>query len=116
MTRSRLVFSLVVLAAVFVLPAHAALPKLIGVVGPGFDISLKKAGQPVKTLKPGRYTLALTDRSREHNFRLKGPGVNVATSIGGLQPKVVTVALKKGTYKFLCDPHELAMSGSFRVG
>ncbi len=116
MTRLRFAVSLVALAAVIVLPAHAALPKLSGTVGPGFDIFLRKDGKPVRMLKPGRYTLALADRSREHNFRLKGPGVNVATSVAGLRPKSVTVTLKQGTYRFLCDPHELAMRGSFRVG
>jgi plastocyanin len=29
--------------------------------------------------------------------------------------KTVTVKLKKGTYKYICDPHATVMKGSFKV-
>ncbi len=38
------------------------------------------------------------------------------SGIGRRGTRTVTVTLKKGTYKFLCDPHTLVMSGSFKVG
>ena len=43
-------------AAVFLVPAQASTPKLIGTVGPGFTITLKKGTAKVKTLKAGKYT------------------------------------------------------------
>ena len=50
-----------------------------------------------------------------HNFHLTGPGVNVKTSVGATGTKTFTVTLKKGTYKFVCDPHAGFMKGSFTV-
>jgi plastocyanin len=41
--------------------------------------------------------------------------VNVKTSVGATGNKTFTVTLKKGTYKFVCDPHASAMKGSFKV-
>ena len=63
-------------AAVMALPVLAATPKLTGTVGPGFTIRMAP-----KPTKPGKYTLVVSDRSNEHNFHLKGPGVNVKTSV-----------------------------------
>ena len=50
--------------------------KLQGTTGPGFTITLKKAGRVVKTLKAGKYTITVQDKSNIHNFRLRGPGLN----------------------------------------
>ena len=59
----------------------------------------------------------VTDRSSSHNFRLRGPGFNKAiTSVGFTGTKTVTVRLRKGTYRYVCDPHSSFMKGSFRVG
>ena len=44
-----------------------------------------------------------------------GPGVNVATSVGGTGTKTFTVTLEKGTYRYGCDPHQSFMKGSFRI-
>ena len=48
-------------------------PTLKGVVGPGFTISLKKAGKSVKgkTLKAGTYKFVISDKSDFHNFTLE---------------------------------------------
>src|ERR1051325_9607420 len=46
-------------------------PTLKGVVGPGFSISLKKAGKKVKTLKAGKYKITISDKSNFHNFTLE---------------------------------------------
>ena len=57
----------------------AAAPKLVGVVGPGFTITLKSGGKVVKTLKAGTYTIAVQDKASIHDFHLQGPGVNKTT-------------------------------------
>ncbi len=92
--------------------------RLTGVTGPGFTITLKKGGVKARTLKAGRYTITVTDKSKEHNFRLKGPGMNrQITGLAFKGSKTVTVTLKKGkTYTYVCDPHVgQGMKGSFRV-
>jgi plastocyanin len=111
----RIAAALATLALVAAAPGGAAVPKLAGQVGPGFDISLRQGGKAVKTLKAGKVTIAVNDRSSIHDFRLRGPGVNVATSVSGTGAKTFTVTLKKGTYTFLCDPHASSMRGSFKV-
>ena len=51
------------LAVVAAQPAQAAHPRLLGTVGPGFTITLKNAhGKKVTTLKPGTYTVVISDR------------------------------------------------------
>ena len=92
-------------------------PKLTGTVGPGFTITLTKAGKAVKTLKPGSYAITVKDKSSEHNFHIFGPGVkNVVTTVQFVGTKKVTVTLKKGTYTFQCDPHASSgMKGTFEV-
>jgi len=97
--------------------AGAAAPtKLVGTVGPGFTITLKKTARPVRLLTPGRYSITVADKSNIHNFHLKGPGVNKEiTTVGFVGTKTVIVALRKGTYTFVCDPHFTSMKGSFKV-
>ncbi len=97
--------------------ALAAAPgKLAGTVGPGFTIALASKGAPVKTVKAGSFTITVNDKSSIHDFHLIGPGVNkVITSVAGTGTKSVTLTLKKGTYKFVCDPHASSMKGSFKV-
>ena len=40
--------------------------------------------------------------------------MNVKTSVPAKGIKTFTVTLKKGTYKFICDPHPF-MKGSFTI-
>ena len=115
MSRSRLVLATLVVSLAAAAPAQAALPKLVGTVGPGFTITLTKGGKKVTTLKPGKYTLVVTDRSSIHNFHLVGPAVRIDSGVGRTGTRTYTIALRVGTYRFVCDPHELAMRGSFRV-
>jgi plastocyanin len=97
-------------------PAAAAPPKLTGTVGPGFTITLKRFGKPLKTLKAGTYSITVSDKSSIHNFRLRGPGLNKEiTSVGFVGTKTVVVKLSKGTYRYVCDPHFTTMKGSFKV-
>ena len=91
------------------LPAVAATPTFKGNVGPGFTI--KMVSKPTKV---GKTKLVIADKSNIHNYHLTGPGVNIKTSVAAVGVKTFTVTLKKGTYKFVCDPH-LFMKGSFTI-
>ena len=111
---------LVVLALAVPPTAFAALSatKLSGTTGPGFTITLKKAGKKVTTLKPGKYTISVSDKSSSHDFVLNGPGIrnkNI-TTVPFMGTKTVTVTLKKGTYTYYCTPHRsIGMKGTFKV-
>lgn len=98
-------------------PGSAAPRKLAGTVGPGFTISLKFGGRSATTLKAGRYRLVVNDRSSIHDFHITGPGVNkVVTSVPFTGTRSVLLALRKGVYTFVCDPHASVMHGTLRVG
>jgi plastocyanin len=116
MLRIRLAFvALVAAALVVVASASAATPTLNATDGPGFTITLKKGKTKVTSLKAGKYKIVVKDLSNLHNFHLKGPGVDKKTGVGAKGTFTWTVTLKKGTYKFLCDPHAAIMKGSFKV-
>jgi plastocyanin len=103
-------------ALVLAAPAHAKPTKLVGTVGPGFTITLKTtAGKKVTTLKPGAYAIEVTDKASIHNFHLTGPGVNKKTSVGATGKQTFNITLRKGTYRFVCDPHSSSLRGSFTV-
>lgn len=96
--------------------ARATAPALLGTVGPGFTISLKSAGKTVKTLKAGRYTISVHDQASIHDFHLSGPGFDkVITGVDFVGTKKITVTLRKGTYSYVCDPHNTIMHGTFKV-
>ena len=111
--------TLVAAAATLVLTAPvAAAPKVLnGAVGPGFTISLASGGKKVTSLKAGvQYKLVVNDKSSSHDFHLSGPGLNkVITGVSFTGKKSVTLKLKRGTYRYVCDPHSSLMKGSFRV-
>ena len=95
---------------------------LTGTVGPGFTIALKrftialkKGSTKVTSLTTGTYTIVVNDRSSMHNFHLKGPGFNKATSVLGVGRTKWTAHLRVGTYTYVCDPHASMMRGSFGV-
>jgi plastocyanin len=107
-------------AAMFLVSAEASTPKLIGTVGPGFTITLKKGAAKVKTLKAGKYTFVVTDKASIHDFTIErekgGPKIEktlTGTSFQG--KKTVTVTLKPGSWKFYCSIHEPQMFGFFKV-
>ena len=89
-----------------------------GTVGPGFTIGLSSGGKKVTRLKPHRpYRFVIDDRSSSHDFHLRGPGINrVLSSVEFVGKKSFTLTLKKGSYRFLCDPHASFMHGAFKVG
>jgi plastocyanin len=116
MLRTRLALvTLLAAALVVVASASAATPTLTGTDGPGFTITLKKGTTKVTSLKAGKYKVVIKDLSNIHNFHLKGPGVDKKTGVGAKGTFTWTVTLKKGTYKFICDPHAAIMKGSFKV-
>jgi plastocyanin len=110
-----LVIALTAALAIAVGAEAMSVPKLTGTVGPGFTITLKKGTKKVTTLKPGKYTFVIKDLATDHNFHLKGPGVNKATSTPAKVTKTWTVTLKAGKYTYVCDPHKTLMKGSFTV-
>jgi plastocyanin len=116
-TSLALVTAAAAVALVVTGPIAAAPPVVKGTVGPGFTISLTKGGKKVTSLKAGvRYRFDITDRSSIHDFHLSGPGTNkVITGVGFTGKKSVTLTLKRGTYRYVCDPHSSVMKGSFRV-
>jgi len=110
-----------ILAAVAVsIPAAAtgsSKVTLTGVVGPGFNISLKNAdGSNVTHLDPGTYDISVTDNAIDHNFHLRGTGVDQRTDIEGMGTSTWTLTFADGTYTFVCDAHPVQMRGTFTVG
>jgi plastocyanin len=104
--------SLVVVSAAF---GSARATTLTATVGPGFTITLKKGSAKVGALKAGAYKIVVADKSAIHNFHLIGPGVNKDSGVAKQGTSTWTVTLKKGTYKYVCDPHASIMKGSFKV-
>lgn len=92
--------------------------KLTGVTGPGFTIAVRKAGRKVTRLRPGRYTITVSDKSGLHNFVLTGPGIRnrVITGLGFTGSRAATVTLKRGRYEYYCTPHRsMGMKGFITV-
>ena len=111
----KLVALTALVAALAVPSALAATPTLTGTVGPGFTITLTQSGKKVSKLKSGTYVFKIADKSNLHNFHLTGPGVNKLTTVTAKGNYTWKLTLKKGTYKFVCDPHKSFMKGSFTV-
>jgi plastocyanin len=97
--------------------ASAAAPRLVGSTGPdgAFHMTLTKGGKKVTKLKAGKYTFVVKDVAKTHDFHLTGPGVNKKTPVKGKGTWTWHLTLKKGTYRYVCDPHKTLMRGSFKV-
>lgn len=92
--------------------------RLAGTTGPGMTITVKKAGKKVTTLRPGKYTITVADKSPSHDFVLTGPGIRNKriTGLAFKGTKTVTVTLRKGKYEYYCTPHRsLGMRGFITV-
>ena len=98
------------LALTTAVPAATTVGKLTATDGPGFTISMS-----AKTVKHGVYKITVRDRSSIHNFHLIGPGVNKKTAVAAVKTVTWTLTLKKGTYRFICDPHATVMKGVLKV-
>jgi hypothetical protein len=80
----------------------------------GSDVGNQARNAPV--IPPGTYTIVAVDDSGAHNFHLTGPGVDVGTTIGGLQSPSWTVTFQPGShYRFQCDDHPDFMYGEFNT-
>jgi plastocyanin len=88
-----------------------------GMVGPGFTIGLTMQGKKVTKLNAGTaYRFVIRDRADIHDFHLSGPGFDrVLTSVEFTGTKSFVLRLKKGSYRFVCDPHAGIMHGRFTV-
>jgi hypothetical protein len=114
-----LLIGILAVVAVSIPAAATSAPNvtLTGVVGPGFNISLKNPdGTGVSHLDPGTYDITVTDNSIDHNFHLGGPGVDQFTDVAGTGTFNWTVTITDGTYTFVCDAHPTLMKGSFTAG
>jgi hypothetical protein len=85
-------------------------------VGPGRTLALTTPyGQRLTALEAGKYSFAVADRSRTDNFRIIGPGVNVATGRRFRGHKTWTLRLKPGTYRYRSDRQKSHLHGAFTV-
>ena len=81
-----------------------------------FEITIQTArGAKVGAVEGGAaYTVAVHDRSAEHEFHLAGPGVNGTTSVTKRQTVTWRVRFRQGArHAFYCDPHGEDMRGTF---
>lgn len=108
--------------AVLALPSTAfsviSATRLTGTTGPGLTIVVKKAGKRVKTLRPGVYTITVSDKSTQHDFVLTGPGIKrkTITGLAFTGSRTATVTLKRGVYTYYCTPHRaIGMKGTLTV-
>jgi plastocyanin len=117
-TRSWLVALVVAAALIAAGSGSAASAKTVqGTVGPGYTIGLAMQGKKVTKLRAGTaYRFVISDRSNIHDFHLSGPGFDrVFTSVEYTGTKSFVLRLKRGSYRFFCDPHASFMHGSFVV-
>lgn len=89
--------------------------QLIGTVGPRATIRLTLNGRRVHILPAARYKVLVRDLSRAHNFRLRGPGVNRATTVRARTNVTWNVRLRPGTYGYRSDPQARRLRGTVVV-
>jgi len=81
----------------------------------GKSIALRSAsGAAVKTLKAGKYRIAVKDSTATDNFHLIGRGVNKKTAVKFKGSVTWSVTLRKGKLSYRSDAHP-KMRGSARV-
>lgn len=70
------------------------------------------------TARAGRITIEFDNRDRavQHNLHLSDPDLNQKTSIEkGPIRQQLTVTLRLGTYRYICDVHPVQMRGELTV-
>jgi plastocyanin len=74
-------------------------------------------GSPVADIPAGTYTIEVRDRSRMHNFRLSGPGVERRTDVEEIRTETWVVTFRdQSVYTFLCESHPAEMRDTFTTG
>jgi plastocyanin len=119
----RLLLPCILAAAVLAAAAsgHVATAKgasagLVGEVGPGFTIEVKRNGKELKTIKAGTYKIKVEDKGSIHDFHFIGKGLNKKTGVSFVGDQTWTITLKPGKVTYQCDPHASSgMKGSFTV-
>jgi plastocyanin len=113
-------FATVVLAALASPASALAQERLIATVGTNDAqvITLtRENGSPVADIPAGTYTIEVRDRSRQHNFRLSGPGVERRTDVEDTGTVTWIVTLRdQSVYTFLCEAHPDTMRDTFTTG
>jgi hypothetical protein len=100
-------------ALVIASPAGAA-QGLFATVKSGSPMSLRSSyGQAVTLLRPGTYSIAISDGSRTQNFHLLGPGTNKKTGIAFVGRITWRLRLSPGLYRYRSDSSRKVQS--FRV-
>ena len=77
-------------------------------------VLLRLDGRTVTRLNQGPYTFVVSDNSRKHNFKLKGPRVDRQTSVRGMGRSTWTLNLRKGVYRYWSTARP-GVKKSFRV-
>jgi hypothetical protein len=85
-------------------PPPPTVTKLSGKVSTS-SITLKKGSRLVKSLKHGKYSIAVTDASVKDNFHLKGPGISKKTSVPKRSKVTWKITLRAGKYTYFSDAH-----------
>lgn len=115
MVRGVLLLTVVTAVALAAPGTASAQNELTATVASGSISLVNASGAKFTTLGPGTYTITVRDQSAEQNFRLRGPGVNIATEIDFVGTRTFTVTLREGSYAYTSDA-DYYLSGSFRVG
>jgi hypothetical protein len=89
-------------------PPRPKIQRLRAAVGPNGRATLSAS-----SVKAGVYTVAVLDRSKRHNFRLAGRGVNKSTGAAFTGSATWCVRLVKGVYRFGSDARRVP--GRLRV-
>jgi plastocyanin len=96
-------------------PPKPKVKKLSARVGPGRTISLRTAsGARVKSLKAGKYRIAVKDATAADNFHLLGRGVNKKTGVKFKGSVTWSVTLRKGKLSYRSDAHR-SLRGTITV-
>jgi hypothetical protein len=72
-------------------------------------------GDNVTALPPRTYLIDISDSSKDHNYHLRGPAVDMATSVGREEYTVWTVTLEPGTYEYFSDSEPREIHETFTV-
>jgi hypothetical protein len=72
-------------------------------------------GDNVTMLPPRTYVIDVSDSSKSFNYHLRGPGVDIATSVGREEYTVWTVTLAPGAYEYFSDSEPREIHETFTV-